>query len=167
MRNLSKQQIERFWGAVAVGNVNECWLWERGRKSHPRNSVLTYGVFCLGKNKLSAHRVSWELSRGKIPEGMKVLHRCDVTNCVNPHHLFIGTQADNVHDMHSKGRDRKVNGEQHYCHKLTEAQVAEIRVRYIPRGPAYGNASKLAHEFGVHRRTVIRIGRGAAWRHVQ
>lgn len=71
-----------------------CWKWIAG---HYKNG---YGNFRGSK----AHRVSWELAHGRIPEGLYVLHKCDVRDCVNPNHLFLGTYKDNMVDMVSKGR---------------------------------------------------------------
>ena len=74
-----------------------CWLW----KGKPGSGG--YGSWKHGQ----AHRASWEFYRGPIPAGLQVCHRCDVPLCVNPDHLFIGTQSDNIQDMYAKGRGRK------------------------------------------------------------
>lgn len=127
-----------------------------------------------GKNA-AAHRVSWLLQRGPIPEGMSVLHRCDIRCCVNPEHLFLGTALDNVRDMVSKGRQRMdgVRGEQnpmrlyqgilsggrHGMARLTENDVSEIRRRY-----ADGETQKrLADAFGVNQTHISRIVRRESW----
>ena len=78
-------------------NPSGCWLW---------TGALSYGygrVFVEGKNK-RVHRVMWELTNGSIPKGIFVLHKCDITECANPNHLFLGTQHDNVKDMVNKRR---------------------------------------------------------------
>jgi hypothetical protein len=88
--------MERFWNKVERGDG--CWEW-RGAKSR-----FGYGRFIVGRNNRLAHRVAWAATRGEIPVGMNVCHRCDNPSCVNPDHLFLGTQRDNVRDMHEKGR---------------------------------------------------------------
>ena len=79
-----------------------CWEWTGARQTGG------YGVLGVGSSKLvRAHRFAWELHYGEVPEGLSVLHRCDNPCCVNTEHLFLGTQADNMHDMRAKGRGRK------------------------------------------------------------
>lgn len=79
-----------------------CWLWTGTLKKPVRG--LGYGHFRVsGKTKV-AHRVSWEIFRGPIPDGLCVCHKCDVSICVNPDHLFLGTRLDNIEDMVAKGR---------------------------------------------------------------
>lgn len=93
----------RFWSKVdkSAGDSG-CWLWMAARNAR--------GYGCVGRDVgrgyWLAHRVSWELANGPIPDGLFVLHRCDVPSCVNPHHLFVGTNADNMRDMALKGRGR-------------------------------------------------------------
>lgn len=94
---------DRFWRFVAKGSHSDCWIWRGGR--HPRG----YGILPIargGKNRnVRAHRLSWEMAnRCKIPEGMVACHSCDNPPCVNPAHIWIGTQADNMRDMIAKGR---------------------------------------------------------------
>ena len=90
---------------------NDCWLWTGAVNEHG------YGRLTLGRTyKRYAHRASWESSFGAIPEGLNVLHRCDTPRCINPAHLFLGTRADNVHDMDSKGR-RKTAPSPEFCAK--------------------------------------------------
>jgi hypothetical protein len=104
--------ITRFESKVL--RTEGCWLWTAGIKHH-------YGQFRVGIRQCLAHRVAWELYCGSIPEGMCVLHNCDNQLCVNPNHLFLGTQLDNIRDRNNKGRT---------AHRLTEEQVLEIRTLY-------------------------------------
>lgn len=107
-----------------------------------------------------AHRVSWILAYGEIPEGKSVLHRCDNPTCVRPSHLFLGTQADNVRDMCNKGRAVNPAGEDQGRAKLTAVQVACIRLL-----AQFGlGKSPLGRMFRVHSRQIDRIVRGQQWR---
>jgi len=155
---------ERFWLMVDKRGPDDCWPWAGCRLRHG------YGHFNVNGRKTLAHRFSWSLVNGPIPDGNGwhgtcVLHRCDNPPCVNPAHLFLGTQADNIDDMIAKGRNGYTGqrGEKHGMAKLTESQVIEIRRRY-----AIGNISqeKLAFELGVSQTTIGSIVRRDKWTHV-
>lgn len=92
-------EIPRFNKFVRE-DPNGCWIWIGGKTSDG------YGKFYLNGIKRRAHRVAWVIRNGQIPEGLNVLHNCDNPSCVNPDHLFLGTQIDNIIDMVSKGRNR-------------------------------------------------------------
>ena len=128
-----------------------CWLWTAYRNRGG------YGKARHGGKVHLAHRVSWEVHNGPIPAGMCVCHRCDTPSCVNPEHLFLGTQADNVRDMAAKGRGRAPAGEAHRSAKLTAADVAAIR--------ADGRTPRIiAAEYGVSRPQISAIRLGKNWR---
>lgn len=108
-----------------------------------------------------AHRLSYEAHYGPIPDEMYVLHRCDVRACCEPTHLFIGTQADNIADMDSKGRRRNWHprGMRNPAAILTEAKVIAIR-------SASGMNKDIAVEFGVSKSLVSAIKRREVWQHI-
>lgn len=156
---------QRYWRKV--NKTASCWLWTASTDSHG------YGQFMFEPGKLSrASRIAWQLTRGDIPAGLMVLHRCDVPLCVNPEHLFLGTAQDNAQDMHMKGRavsglklcpSKAARGEASGTSKLTEQQVREIRARYVPNGVG---SKRLAAEFGVSPDLIRRVVRRKLWRHV-
>ncbi len=91
-----KKKIKKF-----ILIKNECWIWQRVKNSHGYASISYRG------RSRGVHRVVWELYKGKIPDRILVLHKCDVPACINPDHLFLGTQSDNMQDMHNKKRHNK------------------------------------------------------------
>ena len=116
-----------------------CWLWTAGI-----NREAGYGRLRVDGVRMVAHRYSWEMHVGPIPEGMRVLHRCDTPTCVNPGHLFLGTQADNVADSVQKGR---------WARKPTPKQVVGIRGSL-----AQGETQRsIGGRYGVHQSVISRI----------
>jgi len=151
---------ERFWPKVDAKGPDECWPWTGSRSRHG------YGRIGLGGKRGRveiASRVSWELSHGPIPDGMGVLHRCDNPSCVNPAHLFLGTQADNVADMYAKGRGNRPRGEAHTCARFTVDQVLSIRQSYAAGGISQ---RELGERYGVSHRAIGRLVAGKTWSHV-
>jgi hypothetical protein len=144
---------ERFWRHVLPEPNSGCWLWDGPVDSSG------YGRFRLGSSKVRVHRVSYGMHHGRpVPNGMRVLHSCDVPACVNPDHLRLGTDADNVADK--VARNRQARGERVPGSKLTTAQVMAIRV-------AQGVTHRaLAAEFGVSHNIVGRIRRRQKWTHL-
>jgi len=136
-----------------------CWLWTGSLDGSG------YGQIGTGLNKpkmARAHRASWELHKGQIPEGLCVLHKCDVPSCVNPDHLFLGTFADNTHDMMEKGRWRAGPlvphyGTDHGRAKLTTEQVQHIRKKELL-------LREYAALYGIGTSQVWRVQRGEQWR---
>jgi len=138
----------RFWALVEKGP--DCWLY-RGHIMHKG-----YGLFWTGEKVVRAHRYSWQLSFGD-PGALHVLHDCDNPPCVNPDHLFLGTEKDNADDKVSKGRQSK--GESHGCARLTREKVSEIR-QLRARGV---KQLKVARMFGVGKATIADIEHGRTW----
>lgn len=123
-----------------------------------------YGMYKADKGIAhKAHRVSYQIHVGPIPEGQLVRHTCDVRNCVQPSHLVTGTDADNNRDMMKRGRNRQSRGELQGNAKLTDEAVRSIRKEY-----AHGGISQqvLASRYGVTQTCISRIIRRAGWDHV-
>lgn len=147
---------KRFWKLVNRLGDDDCWLWIGEVGSHG------YGRVHFGSNRkgtcvqILSHRFSYMLHNGEISEGMFVCHACDVRRCVNPKHLFLGTQEDNLRDAASK--NRMPSGEQKS--HLLQQEVDAIRERYASGGITQ---SELAAEYGVHQMTISRIVRKTRW----
>lgn len=149
----------RFWGSVRRGGKDECWEWTGSTRTG-------YGAIYVNGSTISAHRYSYELANGPIPQsdgyhGTCVLHICDNRKCVNPAHLFLGSAADNNADKASKGRarSRAQKGERNGQSKLTADIVRQIRA-------ADGPQRSIAKRFGVAQATVGRIRLKQHWRHI-
>ena len=170
MIGLSFERIAYFMARAQARPEAGCWLWPY---RHPNGYGAVYGG---GRNALPktllAHRVAWTLWNGEIPDGMNVLHRCDMPLCWRPDHLFLGTQADNVADCVAKGRraDRtayrpikSLAGENNPAAKLTQEQVVEIRRDYLPGRGSPTNQPRLAERYGVSKRAIHFIVHGRHW----
>lgn len=141
------------------GGPDACWEWMRCR--------TRYGfVMWEGKTYLT-HRAAWMVEHGEIPKGMNVCHSCDNPACINPAHLWLGTQSQNIRDCVAKGR-YVVNtaprlGEQNNWAKVTEDQVCEMRARF-----RQGEQKKvIAKDFGMSPTNAGDIIRGITWKHVR
>lgn len=143
---------------------NGCLEWQG-----PPQKETGYGQFTLANKTMSTHRASWILFRGQIPKNLYVLHKCDNRICVNPNHLFLGTQKDNMDDMQAKGRKfsqrgiprPNMRGEKHFASLLTDKQVREIAKR-LKRGKR-GLSRELARQYGVKISYIQDIMRGRKW----
>lgn len=156
---------ERFWEKVKRGIGDECWQWIGAKSRHG------YGNFGIRAGRTArAHRFSYEQQYGPIPTGLLALHKCDNRLCVNPNHLFLGTQTDNMQDMILKGRrpcsrlseKSQPRGERHGGSKLKAADVLEIR----RRRNSGERCIYLAEEFGVSRRQIRSIANRESWSHI-
>jgi hypothetical protein len=116
-----------------------------------------YGTLRVARKKVFTHRLSWELANGPIPQNLHVLHRCDVRACVNPAHLFLGSNADNVADMVAKGRNSA--GERNGQAKLTRVTVQNVSDRLS----AGDTGSAIAFALGVPAQTISKIKQGKSW----
>ncbi len=157
---MAESLAERFWAKVEKKGPDECWKWTGSTHKFGYGII---GAGGRGGGTLYAHRVSWEIHNGPIPDGMCVCHSCDNPPCTNPHHFFLGTRPDNTADMMAKGRHRLriLNGEKHGMAKVTERDVREIRRL---RGSV--GQSHLARRYGVGVSTISMIQLRRIWRHV-
>jgi len=148
---------DRFREKYRVNPQTGCWDWTASTK---RNGYGQIGVPHPKPTMIEAHRASWIIHRGTIPPGKMVLHHCDIKTCVNPAHLWLGTQCDNMRDMLAKGRgnnDIKSRGEAHYAARLTWDQVRDIRAdKRIQR--------VIAADYGITQSTVSAIKKFRKWR---
>jgi len=142
--------MDKFWSKVK--KTNKCWWWSAAKDG------CNYGR--LGNKK--AHRVSYEMHFGKIPKGIYVCHSCDNPSCVNPEHLFLGTQKQNMLDMVRKGRQNKAKGSKHGNAKLTEEIVNKIRNDY----KIIRSTRKLAKIYNISRSSIKFIVQYVSWRHI-
>lgn len=153
---------ERFMQKVQI--TPTCWLWKAGRASQGR-----YGTFRIGGKMEQAHRVSWEIFRGTRPPcGFAVCHTCDNGLCVNPEHLFLGTQKDNISDMDAKGRRGtwRHPGEMSPMAKLNAEQVVEIREAWRD-DKDYRTQKELAHDYSVSQALISEIVNCKRWGHLE
>jgi hypothetical protein len=161
MRGYRGSAIERFEKLYIPEPNSGCWLWLGATSYHnPLTTVLLYGRFFIGdgsKPRIErAHRASWRLYRGPIPDKQLVCHSCDNTLCVNPDHLWLGSHKSNTQDMIAKGRRK---GNKSGRPKLTADQV--ISIRADSRQQAI-----IAREYGVWRDVIWRIKTRRTWREI-
>jgi hypothetical protein len=152
-RTAAATLVDRFWSKVNKDTATGCWLWTGAL-------VRGYGSFSArdetGKQRpYPAHRFSWELANGPIPDGLCVCHDCpggDDPRCLNPKHLFLGTIQVNLND--SRAKRRLVDG--NHLVKVSDAGVADIRANYVPRK----NGKQLAAKYGITLVSLLRIVAG-------
>jgi DNA-binding XRE family transcriptional regulator len=143
--------ITKFWTLYAQ-DKRGCWRWLGSTNGH-------YGRYRYQNHTHIAHRLAYETAKGPIPPGKVVMHLCDNTFCINPKHLNLGTQADNIQDKVLK--NRQVQGERCHTSKLTVGQVKAIRGAYVSLNL---QQKELADMFGVSKRTMGHIVKGRSWK---
>lgn len=155
---------DRFWRRVVRGEPDECWEWQ-GSLSKNGYGILPIGPK-INRKKTRAHRISWELHRGPIPEGRLVLHICDNKLCVNPNHLYLGTYSDNIRDAWERSQQPRerlsLRGLKHWKGKLSDDDVRDIRKRHT----AGESCKMLSKEYGVGSRHIWRVATRRARKYV-
>ena len=146
-----ENRLIRFWAKVDKAGPDDCWEWMAHRKFDG------YGRFRVAGEYPMAHRFSYELHVGPIPDGMCVCHSCDNPACVNPAHLWLGTNDENMTDMARKGRARPPTGENSHWAKLTEDDVRAIRADQT------STQRELAAKYGVNRSLISMIQSRKRW----
>lgn len=147
----------RFWLKVKkLKKLNGCWIWKACRDKNG------YGKMTVNTKDERAHRFSWKIHFGEIPEKYFVCHKCDNPSCVNPGHLFIGTARDNNRDMIIKKRNGDVRGEKYGASVLTREDVIEIR-KWAASKIRHGI---IAHNFGVKKTYISNIVQRKTWKDI-
>lgn len=137
-------------------SLGRCWDWLGGKTRDG------HGQFKLGGRTYYVHRLMWEMTKGAPPR-IHVLHRCGNASCVNPEHLYEGTDADNARDREAHGHGPDRRGSNQGQAKLTEDAVLAIRAEHVRRVVTY---DMLAAKYGVTKSTIENVLRGRSWRHV-
>ena len=153
-------QVNRFWTHVVRSDDHDaCWLWTGYIRENG------YGIVGIKGKEYKAHRVSYFIEYGRIDNDRLVLHRCDVRNCVNPAHLFLGTPKDNSQDAVRKGRTARLYGEQNGKAKLTRQTVRAIKrlLRDTADGRCNLRQYEIARRFGVSEATISYLKNGGRW----
>jgi HNH endonuclease len=153
-RLLSPDREAVFWSRTK--RDGECLIWTAAKTGRG------YGSFRVSGRNTPAHRVAFLLVNGEIPTGLVVRHSCDRTSCVEPSHLLVGTQVDNMRDKYERGRARHIRGSDCHLSKLTESNVLTIRLMR-----ATGVApSDLAQRFSISSTQIVALAAGRYWSHV-
>lgn len=159
MAELSPITVARFWSKVSVVSITKCWLWTGAIKS---DGYGNFRVPELGRRMQQAHRVAYTLANGVWPpDDLVVRHKCDCRPCVNPRHLLIGTQRDNMQDMIARNRRTAPDqrGALNYAAKLSADDVAKVREMFDLKMTNIA----IAAQFGVTHAAISKIRTGAAW----
>jgi hypothetical protein len=147
----------RFLMKTKFNLKTDCWEWKAS--THKSG----YGHFWMNNKLHRAHRASYIIYKGNIPKNLLILHKCDVKKCVNPEHLFLGTNKDNTNDMFKKGRQRFLKGTEYNGHKLNAKKVRNIRTLY--KNGEY-TQRELAKIYNVSQRLILNVIKNRAWKHI-
>lgn len=154
--------VERILSRVKVDSKRGCWNWIGSTKGHGYASMgITYAPKVFKAEAVS--RISYLEFIGPIPKGLHALHTCDNPKCVNPFHIFLGTNLQNVRDKIFKGRSAVTSGEKNGRRKLSNPQVIKMRELYRMKSKTH---RELAVLFGVSQAVAYRIVKGQSWKHI-
>lgn len=155
-KRISGDDEQRFWQRIIKNSSDECWQWD-GCKN-----AFGYGTIRAEGKTFLAHRFSFKLAHGKLPNGLCICHTCDNPECCNPKHLFAATHDDNMKDRKRKGHYRDIHGENHPRARLTKQDVNAIRTIF-----SAGNITKteLAKRYGVSITHIGYIISNKSWNH--
>jgi hypothetical protein len=145
---MTKEQILEHYDPIPYSG---CWIWSGGLNS------TGYGCAVYEGKQQLVHRIVYKLTKGEIPAGMYVCHKCDIRSCINPDHLFLGTSKDNTQDAILK--NRLARGGKHGGVKLTEKDVKNIRELFAQNVPQ----TEIANIYGVSKGTIWDIKEGRNW----
>jgi hypothetical protein len=160
MRRVTRDVVY-FKDRSVVDHATGCWLWQLSLDGGGYGRLSTWLVGGV-RQTLGAHRAAWEAINGAVPDGLHVLHHCDVRRCCNPDHLFLGTHQDNMRDRESKGRGHQMRGSKTGTSKLTERDVGIIKM-LLGLGV---KGVRLGSLFQVTPDAVSKIRKGRNWAHV-
>lgn len=158
---LTEKDISRFWSKVKIGSPDKCWEWKGKLDAKGYGHFQISHINPLGRDNPRAHRVSYYIHYGEIPNTLSVCHKCDNPSCVNPHHLFVGTYDDNNKDRARKGRSS--HGETHPKAVLTEEQaILVMQMRHSGK-----SQREIGKSLGVSHVAIGNIFRGITWKHLK
>lgn len=146
----------RFWAKVEKSGQGQCWLWKASVNGGGYGQIWES---LPSRKRWDTHRFSWVLHNGPIPEGLHVLHTCDVKRCVNPNHLYLGSNSQNTQDAIARGQ--KPRGADCSFAKLSHEQVIQVRKRSQSERISQ---DALAKEYGVSQTTIWRAVNGHAYK---
>lgn len=154
---------ERLMKNIKINPYSGCWEWQGSKR-------CGYGRTIIGSRKdgsrksISAHRLSYQIYVGEIPEGYEICHKCDNPSCINPNHLFAGTRQDNIDDRERKHRNVVKIGEEQPRAKLTKKDVKNARYERAFKGVSF---NALASKYGVSKTTIQNAINGVTWKCVE
>lgn len=152
---------ERLLSHISV-DCNGCWNWTASKNSGGYGNIGIGSRTNGGRKTAKAHRVSFYVFKGIDPKGFDVCHVCDNPSCINPEHLFLGTEKDNMQDMVRKGRQAHIPSHLHGSAKLTDAAVLEAK-KLREAGVSFYSMAK---KYGVYRETIRKAVIGKTWKHL-
>jgi hypothetical protein len=151
---MKESDVIRFFSKVE--KTDSCWIWKAKARCNG------YGLFKINQRNIPAHRISYQIHNGDFDFNLHVLHKCDIRNCVNPDHLFLGTNKDNVDDKVSK--DRQAKGSDNGNSILSENDVIEIKE--LLKYKYYGYIRHMMKKYNVSERCILDIKSGRTWKHI-